>query len=214
MQHSRTSAKHLASSSSPERLTKSDAGMIAQAPCVRAAADYLPHHHIRNPMRPLPATPPLNTPKPEKSLLALLTALVSVIATGAPTVSQLFQGYNSKLLVQFQGDDRSGGVVILASNVGNQPGVIKEARLIMPTKGAATPAQVALINSDSSFILPGKQARLRLVFDIRKQYTGSDFSGKCILLVTAMEFLGKHKVIEFPVSCDELSVVVGAQQST
>jgi IstB-like ATP binding protein len=35
----RTSAKHLASSSSPERLTKSDAGMITKAPCVRAAAD-------------------------------------------------------------------------------------------------------------------------------------------------------------------------------
>src|SRR4051812_44444290 len=38
----RTSAKHLASSNSPERLTRSDAGMIAWAPCMRAAANQLP----------------------------------------------------------------------------------------------------------------------------------------------------------------------------
>src|SRR5215218_4683363 len=38
----RTSAKHLASSNSSERLTRSDEGMTARAPCATAAADQPP----------------------------------------------------------------------------------------------------------------------------------------------------------------------------
>src|SRR5215212_8690699 len=38
----RTSAKHLASSNSSERLTRSDEGMTAKAPCATAAADQPP----------------------------------------------------------------------------------------------------------------------------------------------------------------------------
>src|SRR4051812_28455033 len=60
----RTSAKHLASSNSPERLTRSDAGMIARAPCMKTAAA---HHPIRSLARRLPAPPPLITPEANKS---------------------------------------------------------------------------------------------------------------------------------------------------
>src|SRR5690349_22828229 len=61
----RTSAKHLASSNSPERLTRSDAGMIARAPCMKTAAA---HHPIRSLARRLPAPLPLITPEANKSL--------------------------------------------------------------------------------------------------------------------------------------------------
>src|SRR3954465_13943883 len=67
----RTSAKHLASSSSPERLTNSDAGMIAQAPCVQQPINGPLTHHSRSPVQRLPAPLPLNTPKPEKSQIRL-----------------------------------------------------------------------------------------------------------------------------------------------
>src|SRR5215208_4711953 len=60
----RTSAKHLASSNSPERLTRSDAGMIARAPCMKTAAA---HHPIRSLARRLPAPLPLITPEANKS---------------------------------------------------------------------------------------------------------------------------------------------------
>src|SRR3982751_5401140 len=61
----RTSAKHLASSNSPERLTRSDAGMIARAPCMKTPAAY---HPIRSLARRLPAPLPLITPEANKSL--------------------------------------------------------------------------------------------------------------------------------------------------
>src|SRR5213078_1371623 len=60
----RTSAKHLASSNSPEGLTRSDAGMIARAPCMKTAAA---HHPIRSLARRLPAPLPLITPEANKS---------------------------------------------------------------------------------------------------------------------------------------------------
>src|SRR3954465_12287699 len=58
----RTSAKHLASSSSPERLTRSDAGMTVRAPCVKAAADQpLPSSHQKP--RATATRPHLSTPR-------------------------------------------------------------------------------------------------------------------------------------------------------
>src|SRR3954447_15349328 len=74
------SAKHLASSSSPERLTNSDAGMIAQAPCVQQPINGPLTHHSRSPVQRLPAPLPLNTPKPEKSLRSLLKANLDGLA--------------------------------------------------------------------------------------------------------------------------------------
>src|SRR4051812_15649720 len=62
----RTSAKHLASSSSPERLTRSDAGITARAPCMMAAANQPPPLSHQNPRAT--ATLPLNPPEANKSL--------------------------------------------------------------------------------------------------------------------------------------------------
>src|SRR3954447_12557786 len=80
------SAKHLASSSSPERLTNSDAGMIAQAPCVQQPINGPLTHHSRSPVQRLPAPLPLNTPKSEKSLVHYDAGQMPVLTDEGKTV--------------------------------------------------------------------------------------------------------------------------------
>src|SRR3982751_5451059 len=95
----RTSAKHLASSNSPERLTRSDAGMIARAPCMKTAAA---HHPIRSLARRLLAPLPRITRKPTR-------AIAQTIAAHAPltlrATKEAVRRITSALAADVKGDD-------------------------------------------------------------------------------------------------------------
>ena len=42
------------------------------------------------------------------TVLALLTALVSVVSTSLPNIIELLRGHNSQMAIAFQGDDHEG----------------------------------------------------------------------------------------------------------
>jgi hypothetical protein len=149
--------------------------------------------------------------------IALLTALVSVIATSAPTLIGWFEGDNSDLRVNFQRDDHSGGVILGAFNGGNRPGGIKDITLFVPLKNTeGTPLTYrGTIDSkdpkaDDSFLAPQSNKPIRVVFDVRfdnTNLTTKDFNGVCVITVETAEFSGPGKKIPLAIPCGALSVV-------
>jgi hypothetical protein len=145
------------------------------------------------------------------TMVALLTALVSVIASSAPTIKNLFEGHDSKLAVAFQGDDGQGGVLFLVSNDGDRPGGIAETTLIVPINHIdyKYPGQVDERVSDT-LISPQQNKQIRIMFDLGaaiKQPSQSDLTGDCKIDIAGAEFSGKTTPFEFARPCTNFSMV-------
>src|SRR5215208_3051567 len=76
----RTSAKHLASSNSSERLTRSDEGMTARAPCATAAADQPPASSQQKPHATATRSPASQHPGSQQEPLPIAYALAAIPA--------------------------------------------------------------------------------------------------------------------------------------
>src|SRR5215213_4173193 len=79
----RTSAKHLASSNSSERLTRSDEGMTARAPCATAAADQPPASSQQKPHATATRSPASQHPGSQQEPPPLVPG--EIVATGKLT---------------------------------------------------------------------------------------------------------------------------------
>ena len=88
------------------------------------------------------------------TMVALITALISVIATAAPTISNLFRGHDSALQVAFQGGDHFGGINILASNIGDRPGGISDVTLTIPKVPQTTPKSYPFNKDEINIAVP------------------------------------------------------------
>jgi hypothetical protein len=149
------------------------------------------------------------------TILALMTALVSVIATSAPTLIGWVSGEYSDLEVTFDRDDHTGGIILTAYNRGNRGGGIKDVTLLIPfkdQKGTPTLYHALPDPSDKSnwFVPAHANVPLRVLFpDVKfdpTKFTVKDVSGKCVISIETFEFSRPGKKVPFDQPCDTLSV--------
>jgi hypothetical protein len=165
----------------------------------------------------------------DATILALLTALVSVLATTVPVVvGWVSEGY-SDMQVTYR-DDVSGGIVVNAYNAGNIPGLINKISLYVPFKDATLPRgpfqghtvyreQQTGRDQEDYFVLPKDRKVIDVTFDLkfnRPNLTKDDFLGDCIIHFEIVEFRSRgSQKTSFPnreppdphVPCNTLSVV-------
>jgi hypothetical protein len=149
------------------------------------------------------------------TILALLTALASVIASSTPTFIGLFGGEYSNLEVRFDRDDHAGGIILSVYNGGNRGGGIKDVELFIPLrdpKGTPTTYFGAPDPSDKSnwFVPASANVVLRVIFpDVKfdpSQFKINDVLGHCVITVETVEFSETGKKPQFEEPCETLSV--------
>jgi hypothetical protein len=149
------------------------------------------------------------------TILALLTALASVIATSTPTLIGWFGREYSQLEVKFDRDDHAGAIIVSVYNGGNRGGGIKDISLVIPLKnpqGTPTTYLGAPDPSDKSnwFVPASANVPLRVIFpDVKfnpNQFKVNDVSGPCVITVETFEFSGPGKTLPFYEACETLSV--------
>jgi hypothetical protein len=145
------------------------------------------------------------------TMVALLTALVSVVASSAPTIKNLIMKHDSRLAIAIQGDDRQGGILFLVSNDGDRPGGIAEITLVVPMNHVDYKYQGRVDERVSdTLVSPQQNKQIRVMFDLGrtiKQAVASDLTGDCKIDVTAAEFSGRAVHFPFTRPCGNLSMV-------
>jgi hypothetical protein len=166
----------------------------------------------------------------DATILALLTALASVLTTGAPAIIGWARGGYADLSIDYDRDDQSGGIILTAFNAGTIPAHIKKITLKVPLKNAKGPTTfdghsvhraetAAHEDEDDYFIAPNTHKLIKVTFDLKSvppKLSIADFEGPCVLHYETDQFHlhGKRKLVEAPppppdaqLSCDSLSVV-------
>lgn len=143
------------------------------------------------------------------TVLALLTALVSVISASLPGIVELFRGHDSSLAVAFQTDDREGGILLLASNSGDRPGGIAEIILRVPVKlQQKTFSGILDERVAHSVLSPQQSTQFRVMFFFEEgKPSEQDIGDKCELVVRTAEFSGRPGSFSFPRSCTDFSML-------
>ena len=146
------------------------------------------------------------------TIIALLTAFVSVLATAMPNLVTWFKGEYSDLKISYVRDDHSGGIIFEGYNGGNRPGAIKDITLDIPLKNPKTPVHYK--GKMDEFFLPAQSGKpIRVIFDVkidRDKFVETDFDGKCTFTVEKIEFSAEPSQLPaFKVPCQELSVICG-----
>jgi hypothetical protein len=167
-------------------------------------------------------------------VLALLTALVSVLVTGGPSFFAWFQGGVTDLHVVYDRDDQAGGVILTAYNGGDIPAHIKKISLTVPLKnaqGQTTFDGHAVHRGEQSgpdkekqddedyFLLPNTHKFIKITFDLTTIPAGrskEDFDDDCTLHFEAIAFhpnsaRRRENALKSPpdekIPCTNLSVV-------
>lgn len=152
--------------------------------------------------------------------LALLTALVSVVASTTPTFIRWVKGDNSDIRTNFARDDHSGGIILTVSNYGDRPGSIKDITLNIPFKqpnGRPTSYRGTVDTTDPKFdeyfVAPGDNRSIRVKFlDVNfdaTNFSSADFSGPCSIVVATSEYSNQKDPTTLSQPCERLSVVIG-----
>jgi hypothetical protein len=150
------------------------------------------------------------------TIIALITALVSVIASAAPNLMRLLQRDDSRVEVKFTGDDHSGGILLVGYNSGDRPGSITDIKLDIPFRDKPLSTYGTYdtkVGDGDGFLLPGVTSgkKMRVMFpDVKfdqSKYTKSDLGGECVIEITITEFSGNSTKAAFHKPCDTLSVV-------
>jgi ribosomal protein L40E len=168
----------------------------------------------------------------DATVLALLTALVSVIATVAPSFVGWFEGGYSDLTVDYDRDDQSGGIILTAFNAGSIPAHIKKVTLTIPLKnpqGQTSFDGHAVHRSDQKekededdwFLPPNTHKLITITFDlttIPPNLSKDDFLDSCTIHFETDEFYPRgtrpswrqgKRPPDAKIPCDGLSVVRG-----
>lgn len=152
--------------------------------------------------------------------LALITALISVSATGIAPLMDALKTHDSKLTVSLQGDDNNGALLLLAINVGDRPGGVANVDLSIPFKDEK-PNQPRRIYSgyiddkSPSFVNPGNGVQVRVRFKIDESVKARsiyDVSGNCVINVTTVEFSGRQQPFRFERDCGQFYTVIGLNE--
>ncbi len=166
----------------------------------------------------------------DATILALLTALVSVLATSAPSLIGWAEGGFADLTIDYDRDDQAGGIILTAFNAGTIPAHIKKITLNIPLKNAKGPTNfdghsvhraesAAQEDEDDYFLAPNTHKLIKVTFDLKSipaNLSPDDFEGPCVLHYETDQFHlhGKRKLItaaqqpsDATLPCDSLSVV-------
>ncbi len=169
----------------------------------------------------------------DATILALLTALISVLATSVPRAIEWFEGGYSLITLCCEHDDWSGGVYLQAHNSGNRPGGIHKITLRIPLKDSQYKTMfegypVLSVTADKKdndeyAVPPQNQKSIHITFDLKENDLPSklkmdDFDGKCVISAETSEFPRRGidqnsspevKPLSISIACNELSVISG-----
>ncbi|MBR1252267.1 hypothetical protein JQ634_00960 [Bradyrhizobium sp. AUGA SZCCT0240] len=128
------------------------------------------------------------------TMVALLTALLSVAATALPTLYGWWMSGNSRLSVSYAYDDDQGGLFLTATNDGDRVGSIGKVTIVVPVKGTNLSFPASLDASANPSVEPTKSQKIRFTLDVGQDlqnYTRQDVSGECQIVVSVREFVEK-----------------------
>ena len=149
-------------------------------------------------------------------VLALTTALITVLGAFLPSIVDLVSKKDSDLLVQYLGDDKSGGLLFLITNSGNRPGGVRSAYYGYETnsENRIYEGHIDLKNSDL-VVAPAEVATLRVTFsDV--EIAGErlppvhfmEIVGSCFIKVRVVSFSGAKSDQLFEDDCTSMRSVV------
>ena len=150
------------------------------------------------------------------TMVALLTALISVMAASSVPIQHLVNGYDSKMSVSFTGDDHSGGIILVGFNSGDRPGAVTQVDLTIPFKSGPFVAHGVYdpkVGDGDGIVGVATGKKLRITFpDVKfdsSRLSTDPVTDKCAFSVTIKEFSGQSRPVSFADVCGNLSVVVG-----
>ncbi|APO49698.1 hypothetical protein LUI11_32240 [Bradyrhizobium diazoefficiens] len=127
------------------------------------------------------------------TVLALLTALVSVAGATLPNLWSWYRSGNSHVSVSFAHDDDEGGIFLVATNDGDRIGSIARVSVDFTAKDTPYSFAAVLDPQSSPSIEPGKSQKIRYTIDVGTDlipYSVNDVKGDCSLHIEVREFSG------------------------
>ena len=127
------------------------------------------------------------------TVLALLTALISVAGATLPNLWSWYRSGNSHVSVSFAHDDDQGGIYLAATNDGDRIGSIADVAIDFTAKDKQYSFPAALDPQSNPSIEPGKSQKIRYTVDVGRElvaYSVKDVKGDCSLKIEVREFSG------------------------
>jgi len=125
------------------------------------------------------------------TMVALLTALLSVAGTALPGFYNWIRSGNSRISVSYAYDDDQGGFFLTATNDGDRVGSIGKVTLIVPLQGAKRSFVGSLDASSNPSVEPSKSQKIRYTLDVGQelqQYSIKDIGDECQIVIDVREF--------------------------
>jgi len=125
------------------------------------------------------------------TVLAMLTALISVAGATIPNMWSWYRSGNSHVSVSFAHDDDQGGMYLTATNDGDRIGSIGDVSVEFTAKDKQYSFPAALDPASNPSIEPGKSQKVRYTLDVGKEldsYSVDDVKGGCVLKIEVREF--------------------------
>ena len=141
------------------------------------------------------------------TVLALLTALVSVIGAIVPNFWNWATSGNSRVAVSFAHDDDQGGFFLTATNDGDRSGSIADVIVELSVKGRPLKFDGTLDQQSNPTVEPGKSQKIRYTLDVGTHlvpYAVTDVQGACVIRVNIHEFSGAKKSEALSRDCKDL----------
>jgi hypothetical protein len=126
------------------------------------------------------------------TMVALLTALISVAGTALPNLWSWIRSGNSRIAVSYAYDDDQGGFFLTATNDGDRVGSIGKVTVIVPVKNTKSSFTASLDSSSNPSVEPSKSQKIRYTLDVGQdlqQYSRKDVASDCDIVVEVREFV-------------------------
>ncbi|MBB2713966.1 UNVERIFIED_ORG: hypothetical protein GGE53_005647 [Rhizobium etli] len=143
------------------------------------------------------------------TMVALITALLSVATTSVPALFKLLSSDRSNLQASYGGDDTEAGLFLLVTNGGNGPGAIAKVEVIVNLGENKKIYEADVSPETVPTVLPKTSTRLRFMVDV-----GADkdifqaFQGweaaKCEIVASTLEFNRESQSYTFEMPCRSL----------
>jgi hypothetical protein len=140
------------------------------------------------------------------TVLALLTALISVAGATLPNLWSWYRSGNSHVSVSFAHDDDQGGLFLAATNDGDRIGSVADVAIAFTAKDKQFSFPAVLDPQSNPSIEPGKSQKIRYTVDVGKDldaYSLKDVKGDCSFKIEVREFSGAKTAV-IARKCDDL----------
>jgi ribosomal protein L40E len=130
------------------------------------------------------------------TMVALLTALVSVAGSTLPGLFNWLRSGDSRLAVSYAYDDDQGGFFLTVTNDGDRVGSIGKVEISVPLKDQKHTFVGTLDPAYNPSVEPNKSQKIRYTLDVETElehYTADDVVDKCVIFVDIREFVVKER---------------------